>query len=108
MALRSVGLLAHHYRGTVAVAGIRRVAQTFRFQIIVSAIIQPSDWASAEDPVAYITAQYLAALESIVLSDPTQYLWSHARWGEETARRLAETPEPAGSGGSTAPVTKKR
>ncbi|MGQ9651012.1 MAG: lysophospholipid acyltransferase family protein [Phycisphaerae bacterium] len=108
VALRSVGLLAYHYRAAVAVSGIRRVSQTFRFQIIVSAIIQPSDWATAEDPVAYITTHYLAALERIVLSDPTQYLWSYARWGEQTARRLAENPDPAGSGDSPAPVTNKR
>ncbi len=108
MALRSVGWLAHHYRAAVAVAGIRRVGQKFRFEIVVSGVIQPSDWTSAEDPVAYITTQYLAALERIILLEPTQYLWSYARWGEATARRLAESPDPVGSGGSTTPVTAKR
>jgi lauroyl/myristoyl acyltransferase len=90
MALRSVGLLAQHYRAGVAVAGIRRVGQSFRFEILVSGILQPNDWASAHDPVAYITTYYLSALERIILSDLTQYLWSYARWGEEVARRLGE------------------
>jgi KDO2-lipid IV(A) lauroyltransferase len=92
-ALRSVGLLAQHYQAAVVVAGIRRVGQTFRFEIVVSAILRPGDWASAEDPVGFITAQYLAALEQIILVDPSQYLWSYARWGEETAQRLTDSAD---------------
>jgi lauroyl/myristoyl acyltransferase len=90
MALRSVGLLAQHYQAAVAVAGIRRIARAFRFEILVSAILQPEDWALAADPLAFITGHYVAALERIVLQDPTQYLWSHARWGEEAAPQLTE------------------
>ncbi len=99
MALRSVGLLAQHYRAGVAVAGIRRVGRAFRFEILVSGILQPSDWVAADDPVAHITAYYLKALERIILGDPTQYLWSYARWGEDAARRLAEEEQPVRSGG---------
>lgn len=88
-ALRSVGLLAQHYGAAVAIAGIRRAVRPFRFEIIVWGILRPSDWASADDPVAYITGRYLDALERMIISDPTQYLWSYARWGKDTARRLA-------------------
>lgn len=93
-ALRSVGLLAHHYRAAVAVAGIRRLGQAFRFEIVVSGLLKPEDWSSADDPVASITAYYLNALEQIILADPSQYLWSYARWGEEAARRLVEAEVP--------------
>jgi len=99
MALRSVGLLAQHYRAAVAVAGIRRVGQAFRFEILVSAIIQPNDWAMAGDPVAYITERYLNALERIIFADPAQYLWSYARWGEDAARRLTENGDSMRSDG---------
>ncbi len=102
MALRSVGLLAQHYRAAVAVAGIRRVGQAFRFEILVSTILQPNDWATAGDPVAYITERYLTALERIILADPAQYLWSYARWGEDAARQLTENGDLIRSDGSSA------
>jgi KDO2-lipid IV(A) lauroyltransferase len=101
MALRSVGMLAQHYGASVAVAGIRRVGQAFRFEILVSSILQPNNWASASDPVAHITAHYLNALERIIIEDPTQYLWSYARWGEDAARRLTEDADPLRPDGST-------
>jgi Kdo2-lipid IVA lauroyltransferase/acyltransferase len=101
MALRSVGLLAHHYRAAVAVAGIRRLGQEFQFEIVVSGFLGPNDWASADDPVAHITAYYLKALERIILADPSQYLWSYARWGDNAARRMIETNAPTRSDGST-------
>jgi Kdo2-lipid IVA lauroyltransferase/acyltransferase len=102
MALRSVGLLAQHYRAGVAVAGIRRVGQAFRFEILVSGILQPGDWASASDPVSHITTHYLNALERIILADPTQYLWSYARWGEDAARRLTQNGDSAQADSSAA------
>jgi len=87
-AMRSVGLLAWRYSANVAVAGIRRVGSEFRFEIVVSDVIQCHDWEPLDDPVAYITARYLRGLEQLILGDPTQYLWVHARWGEDCIRRL--------------------
>jgi lauroyl/myristoyl acyltransferase len=90
MAHRSVGLLAEHYGASMAVAGIRRIAGTFRFEIDVADILHRQDWASAEDPVDYITRRYTDGLERLVLRDPSQYLWSYPRWGEALARQLLE------------------
>lgn len=88
LAMKSVALLAQHYSATVAVAGIRRLKDQFRFEIEVSDVFGCKDWEPADDPIAYITSRYLRGLERIILRDPSQYLWVHARWGEESARRL--------------------
>jgi len=95
MALRSVGLLAWRYHAAVAVAGIRRLGEAFRFEIDVQDTIEVTDWAHEEHPVRYITDRYLRALERLVLHDPAQYIWAYARWGAELARRLTETEGPA-------------
>jgi lauroyl/myristoyl acyltransferase len=87
-AMRSVGLLAWRYNASIAVAGIRRLDNEFRFEIVVSDVLHSGDWQSADDPVAHITADYMRKLEQVVLGDPTQYLWGHARWGEAFAREL--------------------
>lgn len=90
VAMRSVGLLAWRYRADVVVAGIRRINDTFHFEIIVSDVLQHRDWEHQDDPVRYITERYLRGLEKIIQDDPAQYIWVHARWGDEFARRLAE------------------
>jgi KDO2-lipid IV(A) lauroyltransferase len=77
---RTVGLLACRYNADVVVAGIRRTG-AFRFVIEVTDVCKHAEWAAATDPVVYITERYTRALEALVLRDPTQYLWLHARWG---------------------------
>ena len=89
-AVRSVGLLAWRYDADVVVAGIRRVRESFRFSIDVVDVFKQPSWRSAADPVRYITERYLRGLETLVLRDPSQYLWGYARWGEETAQRLTD------------------
>ena len=89
-ASRSVGLLAAHYGATVAVAGIRRLNVAFRFEIVIADPFGPSAWDGEDDPTVYITQRYIRGLEQIVLQDPTQYLWAHARWGTDLARRLTD------------------
>ncbi len=84
-ASRAVGLLAVKYGAVVAVAGIRRTDRPFRFEIVVSDFFDAQAWASAGDPVVCVTERYVGALERIVLQDPAQYLWAHARWGNEVA-----------------------
>jgi len=94
LAIRSVGLLAWRYGADVVVAGIRRVGEGFRFEIDVVDVMKRADWEDSDNPVLYITKRYLRGLERLVLRDPTQYLWGHARWGEDLACRLtAEAPD---------------
>ena len=53
-------------------------------------IVNHRDWQDQDDPVAHITERYLRGLETIVLDDPTQYIWGYARWGESLARQLID------------------
>jgi len=89
-AMRSVGLLAWRYEADVVVAGIRRLDNAFRFEIVVADIFGEQDWRDADDAVAYITDRYARGLEKLILADPAQYLWAYARWGEDFARRLMQ------------------
>ena len=93
-AMRTVGLLAWRYGATVGVAGIRRLGRRFSFRITVADTIEPKEWRDHPDPPAYVTHRYLRGLERIVLSDPTQYLWGYARWGEELADRAIREELP--------------
>jgi lauroyl/myristoyl acyltransferase len=90
---RSVGLLAKQYSADIVVAGVRRVGERFRSEVVVADVIDHTEWAGHEDIVGYITHRYLRGLESIILGDPTQYLWAYPRWGEATARRLTGEPQ---------------
>jgi len=92
-AMRSVGLLAWRYGADVVVSAIRRVHQSFHFEIVVADVIYEKEWANVEDPVAHITERYLRGLEQIILQDPTQYLWAHPRWGEDFVQQLAANAE---------------
>jgi KDO2-lipid IV(A) lauroyltransferase len=87
---RSVGLLAWRYDADVVVAGIRRLRNEFQFEIDVQDVFKRPAWTHEPDPVTYITRRYLGALERVILTDPTQYLWSYARWGEPLAQELTE------------------
>lgn len=88
--IRSVGLLAWRYNADVIVAGLRRVGDGFRFEIVVTDIMDHTEWAAADDPVVYVTQRYLRGLEALVLGDPSQYLWGYARWGRDVAQELME------------------
>lgn len=93
-AIRSVALLACRYEASIAVAGVRRVQEEFRFEIVVSDTIDPVDWADQRDPTRYITDRYLRALERVILAEPSQYLWGYARWGPEKTGELLAGGEP--------------
>lgn len=88
-AMRTVGLLAWRYQADVVVAGIRRVDRSFRFELLLTEVIDHGDWQNEADPVAYVTHRYLRGLERIVAVDPQQYLWAYSRWGQDTAAQLA-------------------
>lgn len=89
---RSVALLADRYGACVGVAGVRRVGERFTFELFAEDYFTPDTWRDEPDATGYITRRFLAALERIVRADPGQYLWAHARWGEEAARRLESDP----------------
>lgn len=89
---RSIALMAWRYEADVVVSGIRRVNESFRFELLVSQVIKHDEWQTKEDPVTFITERYTRGIERMILEDPTQYLWAYPRWGIDLAQqRLAQS-----------------
>jgi KDO2-lipid IV(A) lauroyltransferase len=77
---KSIGLLALTYNLPIVVGYSRRVGNRFFFEIGVTRIIFPEEWADKGDPLTWVTAEYTKAIETFVREDPTQYWWLHRRW----------------------------
>jgi Kdo2-lipid IVA lauroyltransferase/acyltransferase len=77
---KSIGLLALQYNKPVVVGVCRQVPGEFFFEVEVGRIIEPHEWADAENPLQWITQEYNKALEDLIRKDPAQYWWLHRRW----------------------------
>jgi len=77
---KSIGLIAMQYNMPIGVAGCRRVSNRFFFEIECSRLIMPTEWADKDDPLKWVTQEYVKATEDFIRKDPTQYWWLHRRW----------------------------
>ncbi len=77
---KTIGLLAVRLQLPVICGFARRVNAALDYHIATADIIRPADWADHPAPQYYVTARYMRAIESMVRSHPTQYLWMHRRW----------------------------
>ena len=77
---KSIALLAATRDMPIAVGYARRMGDRFFFELGVTRIIFPEEWADQADPLHWITAEYTKAIEQFVREDPTQYWWVHRRW----------------------------
>jgi len=84
---KSIGLLAMEYNMPICVAGCRRVSNRFFFEIEVSRLIMPDEWADKDDPLRWITQEYTSAIEEFIRHDPSQYWWLHRRWKTQPKKR---------------------
>ena len=57
-------------------------------------LIMPRDWMSQPDPLYYVTARYMRAIENMVLACPEQYLWMHRRWKSRPRHERTGKPLP--------------
>lgn len=89
---KSIGLLALTYNLPIVIGYSRRVDNRFFFELGVTRIIFPHEWADKDDPLTWVTAEYTKAIETFVREDPTQYWWLHRRWKSrpKDERRRAE------------------
>ena len=62
----------------------------------VEDIIYPADWAGKSDPLFYLTARYMRAIEGMIRRCPEQYLWMHRRWKSRPAHERQGKAMPAG------------
>jgi len=80
-AKKTVGLLAMHMNVPVVCGSARRTRRYgLIYEVEVTDIIYPADWAAHPDPLYYITARYVRAIETMVRVQPHQYMWMHRRW----------------------------
>jgi KDO2-lipid IV(A) lauroyltransferase len=77
---KSVGLLAMRQKVPIICGYAHRVGYDCQYEMGVEDIIEPDQWQNQPDPLFYITARYMRAIEMMVRKAPKQYLWMHRRW----------------------------
>lgn len=77
---KSIALLAIQHQVPIVVGYARRVSPRFQYEVGVSRVIDPSEWAGRDDELYWITQEYTRAIEQFVREEPEQYLWIHRRW----------------------------
>ncbi|MHC4216844.1 MAG: lysophospholipid acyltransferase family protein, partial [Planctomycetota bacterium] len=78
---KTVGILTMHMNLPVLCGYARRIENyRLKYEIAPVEIIRPEDWADRSDPLYYITARYVYAIEQMVRRHPELYLWMHRRW----------------------------
>jgi KDO2-lipid IV(A) lauroyltransferase len=87
---KSIALLALEYDAALVVAGVPKVGEPMRYQIVCEELILPEEYAGRKDAAAAITQRYTAALERLVRRDPGQYFWLHRRWKHAPPVRKAK------------------
>ncbi len=93
---KTVGLLAVGMKLPVICGYARRLdGYRLKFEIATVDIIRPEDWAERADPLFYITARYVAAIERFVREHPEDYLWMHRRWKSRPRFEQEGKPMPA-------------
>jgi len=93
---KSIALLAIQYNMPIGVGWSRRRGNDFYFDIGLSRLIMPSEWADKDDPLTWITQEYTRAIEEFIREDPSQYWWLHRRWKtrprEERRAKRSQAP----------------
>ena len=87
---KSIGLLAITNNMPICVGYSRRVGDGFFFEMGMTRLIMPDEWADKEDPLRWVTAEYTRAIEDFIREDPTQYWWLHRRWKHRPKEELRE------------------
>lgn len=92
---KSVGLLAIRRELPIICGYAHRVGPDCRYELGTQDIIYPHQWQEQDDPLYYITARYMRAIENMVRLRPAQYLWMHRRWKSRPRWEKAGKPMPA-------------
>ncbi|TFG74461.1 MAG: lipid A biosynthesis acyltransferase [Chrysiogenales bacterium] len=77
---KAIGLLAMRYNAPIIIGYARRCSQNFKYEVGITRVIEPHEWADRDDDLAWVTQEYTSAIEQFVRDDPSQYLWIHRRW----------------------------
>ena len=91
-AYKSIALLAMQYNLPIIVGYSHRQGHAYRFDVGVTRIIRPEQWARQTRPLEWITQQYTAGIEAFIRRDPQQYWWIHRRWKTRPKNRSDKRP----------------
>lgn len=91
---KSIGLLALSQNVPIICGYARRVGNDYQYELGNSDIIYPEEWKVQPDPLFYITARYMRAIETMVRDCPSQYLWMHRRWKSRPSFEKKGKPMP--------------
>jgi KDO2-lipid IV(A) lauroyltransferase len=92
---KSIPLLAMRYELPIVCGYARRLDGAFRYEVRVNDVIEPADWADADDPMLYVGARFNRAIEWMVRESPEQYLWVHRRWNSRPKHEREGEAMPA-------------
>ncbi len=92
---KSIGLLAIAQGVPIVCGYARRLGPGYRYELGVADVIRPEDWAGRPDPLYYVTARYMLAIENMIRACPSQYLWMHRRWKSRPRHEREHKPMPA-------------
>ncbi len=104
---KSIGLLAITYKLPIVVGYSRRVGNRFFFELGMTRIIFPHEWADKDDPLTWVTAEYSKAMEAFIREDPSQYWWVHRRWKtwpKEERKKAQAAAKSVGENGGSAQI----
>jgi len=96
---KSIGLLAITNNIPIVVGYGRRIDNRFFFELGVTRIIFPNEWADKDDPLRWVTAEYTGAIEELVREDPSQYWWLHRRWKHRPKEEQSDQAAIRAAGG---------
>jgi KDO2-lipid IV(A) lauroyltransferase len=91
---KSIPLLALRYELPIVCGYARRLDGAFRYELRVTDVIEPADWADADDPMFYVGARFNRAIEWMIRESPDQYLWVHRRWNSRPKHERVGEPMP--------------
>jgi KDO2-lipid IV(A) lauroyltransferase len=91
---KSVGLLAMQQQVPIICGVSYRLPTGFRYRVESIDVIEPADWAGRRDPLYYITARFMRAIEMMVRRAPAQYFWIHRRWKSRPRYERQGKPMP--------------
>lgn len=91
---KSIGLLAISQNVPIICGYARRVGDDYQYEMGTVDIIYPEEWKVQPDPLFYVTARYMRAIETMVRQSPSQYLWMHRRWKSRPSFEKKGKPMP--------------
>ncbi len=94
---KSVAILAINMSVPIIVGYARRLPRKqLKYEISTTDVIYPEDWKEQPDPIFYVTARYIRAIETMVRRHPELYLWMHRRWKSRPRWERQNKEIPAG------------